>query len=128
MVIYGLGILAACVLAGRLGGDLIGRAIGVDAEVGGVGVAMLLLMASTALLRRAGWLREGTAQGIRFWSEVYVPVVVAMAASQNVRLAALSGSVAMLAGAAAVIGGMMLVPLVARVGSDSSARPLGSQD
>lgn len=123
MVIYGVGILAACVLAGRLGGGLIGWALGIDADVGGVGVAMLLLMASTAWLRRVGRLHAATAQGIGFWSDVYVPVVVAMAASQNVQLAVLSGSIAVFSGAAAVASGMVLVPLVARVEAGASAEP-----
>ena len=44
MVIYGVGLLAACMLAGVILGDLLGQLIGVKANVGGVGIAMLLLI------------------------------------------------------------------------------------
>ena len=44
MTIYGLGILAACFLAGQLLGEMLGRLIGIDANVGGVGFAMILLI------------------------------------------------------------------------------------
>ena len=44
MVIYGVGLLAACMLAGVILGDLLGQLIGVQANVGGVGIAMLLLI------------------------------------------------------------------------------------
>ena len=44
MVIYGVALLAACMLVGKLIGEVIGIAIGVDSNVGGVGLAMLLLV------------------------------------------------------------------------------------
>ncbi|HAL42567.1 MAG TPA: malonate transporter, partial [Gammaproteobacteria bacterium] len=43
MVIYGVGILAASLLGGNALGNLIGQLMGIDANVGGVGIAMLLL-------------------------------------------------------------------------------------
>ena len=45
MVIYGVALLAACMLVGKILGNVIGIVIGVDADVGGVGIAMLLLLA-----------------------------------------------------------------------------------
>ena len=44
MIIYGVALLAACMLAGNIIGELIGMAIGVSSNVGGVGLAMLLLV------------------------------------------------------------------------------------
>ncbi|MCZ6829126.1 MAG: malonate transporter subunit MadL [Gammaproteobacteria bacterium] len=44
MVIYGVALLSACTLTGLYLGELLGAAIGVQANVGGVGIAMLLLL------------------------------------------------------------------------------------
>jgi malonate transporter MadL subunit len=44
MVIYGVALLALCLLAGLFTGELLGQLIGVEANVGGVGIAMLLLI------------------------------------------------------------------------------------
>ena len=44
MVIYGVALLAGCMLAGTFIGELIGVLIGIDANVGGVGISMLLLI------------------------------------------------------------------------------------
>jgi malonate transporter MadL subunit len=114
MVIYGPALLAACLLVGQIAGRLLGMLLGIDANVGGVGIAMLLLILVTARLERAGRLSEPTRGGILFWSAVYVPVVVAMAASLDVRGALSRGIVAILAGLAAAGLGFALVPLLCR--------------
>ncbi len=44
MIIYGVALLAACLLAGLYIGELLGQLLGVQANVGGVGIAMLLLV------------------------------------------------------------------------------------
>ena len=44
MIVYGVGILAFCMLTGMFFGDLLGQIIGVKANVGGVGIAMLMLI------------------------------------------------------------------------------------
>lgn len=44
MIIYGVALLAFCYLAGIYLGDILGVALGVKANVGGVGFAMLLLI------------------------------------------------------------------------------------
>ena len=79
MTIYGVGILAACFLAGQLIGELLGRLIGIDANVGGVGFAMLLLILVNDKLARNHLLPASTQQGILFWSAMYIPVIVATA-------------------------------------------------
>ena len=44
MIVYGVALLGFCMLVGLVVGDLLGQLIGVQANVGGVGIAMLLLM------------------------------------------------------------------------------------
>ncbi len=102
MVIFGTALLAACYLAGIYLGDLLGVLIGVKANVGGVGIAMLLLIASQHGLRKAGLLRPESERGITFWAMMYIPVVVAMAATQNVVVASKAGPLALLAAAGSV--------------------------
>ena len=126
MAIYGTGLLAGCLLAGLFAGELLGRLVGIEANIGGVGIAMILLILSAERMRKAGLLPEPTQSGIIFWSSVYIPVVVAMAASQNVRAAVSGGAAAITAGVAATVVCFALVPAVDRIGrkkeDDSPAR------
>lgn len=80
MIIYGVAALAACHLAGVILSDLLGVLLGVQSNVGGVGFAMLLLILLTDWLRRTGRLSQAFEQGVLFWSAMYIPIVVAMAA------------------------------------------------
>ncbi len=120
MAIYGTGILAASLLIGLLSGRLIGWLVGLNANVGGVGIAMLLLIFCTDCLRRSQRLKVPTENGIAFWSAIYIPIVVAMAASQNVLAALTGGAVAVVAGVLSVLACFALVPLVGRLGGDRS--------
>ena len=90
MIIYGVALLSLCTLAGLFIGEILGVLLGVPANVGGVGIAMLLLIFVGSYLGKRGLLSAKTEQGVEFWSAVYIPIVVAMAAQQNV-LGALSG-------------------------------------
>lgn len=128
MAIYGTALLSVCLVAGVIIGTLIGKLIGVDANVGGVGIAMLLLIAFSSRLQAAGWMPKATQGGVLFWSSIYIPIVVAMAASQNVRAAVSGGAAAITAGVVVVIVSFAMVPLIAKTGkrdelaaSDSSA-------
>lgn len=116
MAIYGTALLSICLMVGLIVGKLIGMSIGIDANVGGVGIAMLLLIFSSSVLRRSGHLSNPTQTGVLFWSSIYIPIVVAMAASQNVRAALTGGPAAILAGTLAVITCFALVPLISRIG------------
>ncbi|MFO1041156.1 MAG: malonate transporter subunit MadL [Planctomycetaceae bacterium] len=117
MTIYGTALLSICLLVGLTVGRLIGAALGVEADIGGVGIAMLLLMGCCGELQRRGWMKPPTEAGVAFWGQMYVPIVVAMAASQNV-LGALDGGVmAAIAGLAAVAVGFFLVGVFVRFGS-----------
>lgn len=100
MIIYGVALLAFCFLTGNYIGDILGALLGVKANVGGVGFAMLLLIILTNKGIDAGWLDKKGQEGIAFWSAMYIPIVVAMSSIQDV-VAALSG------GTIAVLGGVL---------------------
>jgi malonate transporter MadL subunit len=123
VVIYGVALLAGCLLAGIFVGELLGQLIGVQANVGGVGIAMLLLILVGDWLKRRGRLKPVTGQGVIFWSSIYIPVVVAMAARQNVVAALEGGLAAFVAGALAVVVSLMLVPILSRVGASDAPVP-----
>ncbi|MEW2217976.1 malonate transporter subunit MadL [Streptomyces sp. NPDC006990] len=125
MVIHGVAALALCMLAGTLVGEVLGAAVGVDANVGGVGFAMIMLVLVTSWLRRKGWFPEPSEQGVLFWSALYIPIVIAMAATQNVVKAVTGGPMALLAGLAALVAGGALVPVLGRMGG--TAEPLPPQ-
>ncbi len=118
MAIYGTAILAICFLSGLALGRLLGAAAGMDADLGGVGLAMLLLIGSTEFLKRRRWFDSASESGVTYWGALYVPIVVAMAASQNVLGALSGGAVAILAGGLTVTGCFVLVGLLARLGQD----------
>lgn len=123
MIIYGVALLAACLVAGLYIGELLGQMLGVQANVGGVGIAMLLLVLASG----SAWLKPlvsgPSGEGIKFWSAMYIPIVVAMAASQNVVAAVDGGMLALLAGVLAVIVSFALVPLISRIGPQSEPLP-----
>ncbi|MCG6957068.1 MAG: malonate transporter subunit MadL [Gemmatimonadetes bacterium] len=118
MVIYGVALLAGCMIAGVFVGDILGEILHVQANVGGVGIAMLLLVLITDRLRNTGRLPKPTAQGVAFWSAIYIPIVVAMAAKQNVIAAIRGGPAAFAAGALAVLVCLVLVPVISRIGRE----------
>lgn len=121
MVIYGVALLSFCMLVGVFLGELLGELIGVQANVGGVGIAMLLLIVLSNLSSKKLRLSPITATGIGFWSAMYIPIVVAMAARQNVLAALSSGWMAIIAGVAAVIASFAMIPLLARIGQDAGS-------
>lgn len=127
MTIYGTGLLAACVLAGLFLGDLLGAAIGVKANVGGVGFAMILLIFASEHLRKRDLLPPPTREGVQFWSAIYIPVVVAMASQQNVVAALKGGPAAVLAGVLAVVVCFALIPAIARIGAKEEQSPFRVQ-
>ena len=120
MVIYGVALLSFCTLTGILMGDILGELIGVEANVGGVGIAMLMLLVLSNLSGKKFALGEPTEKGIGFWSAMYIPIVVAMAAKQNVIAAISSGWLAIIAGAAAVLVSFAMIPLLFRLGRGDS--------
>ena len=119
MIIYGVALLSFCMLFGIYLGDLIGVLIGVKANVGGVGIAMLLLLVLSNLSHHKFHLSAPTQSGINFWSAMYIPIVVAMAAKQNVIAAVSSGWLAVIAGFLAVAASFALIPVFSKFGGET---------
>jgi malonate transporter MadL subunit len=123
MIIYGVALLATCTLIGISLGQILGSLIGVPANVGGVGIAMILLILAGSYFHKRGLIDVKTEQGIEFWSAIYIPVVVAMAAKQNVFGALTGGPMAILAGVSAVAAAFALVPVIDRMGRSPMDSP-----
>lgn len=116
MEIYGFGIVAICMFAGSFIGMTLGNILGISGNVGGVGFAMLMLVIFTNYREAKGKpLSERTQNGIRLLSALYIPIIVAMAARQNVVAAFEGGAVAFLAGGVATIGAILLVPVISKL-------------
>lgn len=99
MIIYGVGLLALCTLVGVVVGDM----LGVKSNVGGVGIAMILLIFIRIWMDKRGLMTVETEKGVVFWGTMYIPIVVAMAAQQNVISAVSSGHMAIFAAITTVI-------------------------
>ena len=54
MIIYGVALLAICTLAGVIMGDMLGVLLGVKSNVGGVGIAMILLICERLWMQKRG--------------------------------------------------------------------------
>jgi malonate transporter MadL subunit len=123
VIVYGTTLLALCYLIGLFLGEALGRLIGVGTNVGGVGIAMLLLIAARIYLHRRGVMPRETEAGVGYWGAMYIPVVVAMAAQQDVVAALRGGPVALMAavGAVLVCGGC--IALLTRMGRDDTSLP-----
>ncbi len=52
MIIYGVALLAICTLAGVIMGDMLGALLGVKSNVGGVGIAMILLICARLWMQK----------------------------------------------------------------------------
>lgn len=126
MIIYGTALLAICHLLGIFLGDLLGTLIGVKANVGGVGIAMMLLIVARVYMESRGLMPKPTEAGVTFWSAMYIPVVVAMAAQQNVVAALRGGPVAILAALGAVILCGCVISLINRFEPKSDADPFAT--
>lgn len=128
MIIYGVAILAACLIVGKIVGDALGVVLGVESDVGGVGFAMLMLILLTDSLRKRGHFPKLSADGVLFWSAMYIPIVVAMASTQNVVAAVGGGPVAILAGVGATVVCWALVPVLSRIGGTEPPLPPASEE
>lgn len=109
MAIYGVALLSACMFAGVWLGSTLGALLGLKSDVGGVGFAMLFLMLASEYCEKRGLLKGGPETGIKFWSAMYIPIVVAMAMNQNVVAALSGGPCAIIAG---LLGCGVMFPLI----------------
>ena len=114
-MIAGVALLAICTLIGQLLGEGLGVLLGVKANVGGVGIAMILLIAARMWLKSRGRYVEGVSRGIGFWGALYIPIVVAMAAQQDVVAAVEGGPVVLIAGVGALLVCFSAVALISRL-------------
>ncbi|KIZ40830.1 MULTISPECIES: malonate transporter subunit MadL [Rhodopseudomonas] len=121
MVIYGVMVLGLCMFIGTAIGLGLGNLLNIPGDIGGVGFAMLLLVFVTPWLKKNGWLPKPSEDGIMFWNGMYIPVVIAMAATQNVAAAMHGGAIAFVGGLLSVIVCFVLIrPLSALAGSATS--------
>jgi malonate transporter MadL subunit len=102
-MIQGLAVLSASFLLGMWAGELLGSWLGIRANVGGVGFAMIFLLLLKEYFLQKGWWKPEFEFGIEFWNKLYIPVVIAMAASLNVKAAVSAGTLAIVVGIVPVI-------------------------
>ena len=121
MIVYGVALLSACLILGMIIGEYLGVILGVEANVGGVGIAMLFLVLASNTPMFKSLVEGASGSGIKFWSAMYIPIVVAMAARQNVVAAFEGGMLAVVAGVAAVIVSFALVPVLSKMGGGGAA-------
>ena len=109
-MIYGVAILAGCAFLGSFIGNILGLLTGINSDIGGVGFSMLLLLLVTNSKKINKLLPENYTKGIDFWKEMFIPVIIAMSASQNVISALDGGVLALVAGVGVVVLSLLLVP------------------
>ena len=114
-MIAGVALLAICTLIGQLLGEGLGSLLGVKANVGGVGIAMILLIVARMWLKSRGRYVEGVSRGIGFWGALYIPIVVAMAAQQDVVAAVEGGPIVLIAGVGALLLCFSAVAIISRL-------------
>ena len=123
MTIFGVALLAICTLIGALFGDLLGMALHVKSNVGGVGIAMILLILARAWMQKRGMLSHPMKLGVEFWASLYIPIVVAMASIQNVAGAIKGGPVVVTAALGSVLLCWGVMALIGRFGRGEAAEP-----
>lgn len=122
MKIYGVAILAGCFLVGHLIGGQLGYLFHLNGNLGGVGFAMLILILFNDYFKRKNILKPETESGMLFWSTMYIPVVVAMSATQNVKAALSGGWAALMVGILATVACYLLVPVMASMAKKSGEK------
>ena len=116
MLVYGVAVLAGCFIVGQIIGEVLGRLMHIDANVGGVGFAMLLLILVNQWMHKRKLFSTDMDKGVLFWSNMYIPVIVAMSAIQNVKAAVSSGMIAILVGVIPTVICFAIIPLISKMG------------
>jgi len=78
--------------------------------------ALVFLMVINVYVKEKEWFKGESEQGILFWKSMYLPIIVAMAATQNVTAALSGGAVALLVGVLGTAVCFLLVPFIAKIG------------
>ncbi len=120
-MIYGVALLAGCMFVGSFIGNVLGLLTGLNSDIGGVGFAMILLLLVTNSPKINKLLPDTYVKGINFWKEMYIPVTIAMAASQNVVSALSGGIIALVLGLGVVLIMLFLIPLFNKFTSKGAA-------
>ena len=120
-MIYGVALLAGCAFVGSLIGELLGVLTGLNSDIGGVGFAMILLLLATNSKTVNKILPENYTKGINFWKEMFIPVIIAMSASQNVISALDGGVLALTLGVGVVVIMLLLIPLFNKFSKSENA-------
>lgn len=127
-MIYGVALLAACYLVGQTIGETLGRLLNINSNVGGVGFAMLLLILVNQWMHQRKLISEEMEKGILFWSNLYIPVIVAMSAVQDVNAASSGGMIALLAGIIPVALCIMMLPLLMHMSNTAAQKTKNTTD
>lgn len=97
MIIYGICLVSFCIIFGEFIGLSLGYLTGLNVDIGGIGISMILLMIISNFLSYKGYkFHELTETGIKFWSYLYIPIFFAMISKLNVYLAVSSGFIPIL--------------------------------
>lgn len=118
-IVFGFAVVSFFYVLGKLIGMNIGAAIGVG-DVGGVAFAM---MGVVLLANSKFWefkVDERIKNGVVIASAIYLPVIVAMVFKTNVAGAFKAGPIAIVAGLAAIVTGLLLVTPISKIGKGVS--------
>lgn len=118
MEIYGLGLIGICMFLGSFIGNLLGRFMGLNKDIGGVGFGMVFLIIITNYLKFRGYpISDRANRGITLISALYIPIVVAMSATQDVVKAFSGGISAIVIGGVTTILCLLLIPMISKIGN-----------
>ena len=120
-MIFGVAILAGCMLVGSFIGELLGLLTGIKSDIGGVGFAMLLLLLITNSKKITSILPKGYDKGIDFWKNMFLPIIIALSMSQNVVAALSEGWLALAAGLGVVVVAFLLIPVFNKLFPDKES-------
>lgn len=114
-MIYGVSLLAGCMFLGKVIGRLIGKLSGLNTDIGGVGFAMMLLLLFINSHFFQRHISRNVLDGVRFWKGMYMPIVIAMAATQDISHVLSSSLYAVIAGGLSVGIACLLLPLLNKI-------------
>ncbi len=100
---FGTVLIALSLLAGTALGSILGSLFNLDTEVGSVGFGILIFLFLISVLKSTRHFSPDLEKGILFWKQLYIPIVIAMASTQDVFSAMSKGGIAIACGAAPVL-------------------------